>query len=294
MSWTGSAAGAAELENHYIDELVSGQSEPPRLPAPGQHDRHVDDAPGGDPGRVRRSPSRHVLGFSSSTSAAPAPPKGGTLRIGDADARRGHQPADDLRRRRPADAQPDRRVPVFDNNLQADAAADARARAGSRTADGSVWTFKLRPGVKFHNGQPMTADDVVYTFQQLSDPEERVQRAVDVRRRADARRREEGRLDDRRVPPRGAQRQLPLPRLLGQLQRDHRPQGHRLRQVAEDVHRAPARSSSGSYTPERRRQRSSPIPTTGAASRCLDGTHVQVLHRASSRRSSRSRATTST
>ena len=36
--------------------------------------------------------------------------------------------------------------------------------------DGSVWTFKLRQGVKFHNGQPMTADDVVYTIQQQCDP----------------------------------------------------------------------------------------------------------------------------
>jgi peptide/nickel transport system substrate-binding protein len=36
--------------------------------------------------------------------------------------------------------------------------------------DGSVWTFKLRQGVKFHNGQPMTADDVVYTLQQQCDP----------------------------------------------------------------------------------------------------------------------------
>jgi peptide/nickel transport system substrate-binding protein len=33
-----------------------------------------------------------------------------------------------------------------------------------------VWTFKLRPNVKFHNGAPLTADDVVYTFKQLSDP----------------------------------------------------------------------------------------------------------------------------
>jgi len=35
---------------------------------------------------------------------------------------------------------------------------------------GTVWTFKLRSGVKFHDGSPMTADDVVYTFQQLVEP----------------------------------------------------------------------------------------------------------------------------
>ena len=44
------------------------------------------------------------------------------------------------------------------------------ALSWSPNADGSVWTFKLRPGVKFHNGAAMTADDVVYTLQQLSDP----------------------------------------------------------------------------------------------------------------------------
>src|SRR5215468_2166390 len=33
-----------------------------------------------------------------------------------------------------------------------------------------VWTFHVRPGVKFHDGSPLTADDVVYTFQRLLDP----------------------------------------------------------------------------------------------------------------------------
>jgi peptide/nickel transport system substrate-binding protein len=36
------------------------------------------------------------------------------------------------------------------------------------TAD--VWTFKIRQGVKFHNGQPLTADDVVYTYKMQTDP----------------------------------------------------------------------------------------------------------------------------
>ena len=36
--------------------------------------------------------------------------------------------------------------------------------------DGKVWTFTLRSGVTFSNGQPFTADDVVYTFNRLQDP----------------------------------------------------------------------------------------------------------------------------
>jgi peptide/nickel transport system substrate-binding protein len=44
------------------------------------------------------------------------------------------------------------------------------AESWSPNADGTVWTFKLRQGVKFHNGNTMTADDVVATFDRLSDP----------------------------------------------------------------------------------------------------------------------------
>jgi peptide/nickel transport system substrate-binding protein len=44
------------------------------------------------------------------------------------------------------------------------------ARSWKPNADGSVWTFKLRPGVKFHDGSPMEAEDVVATFQRLADP----------------------------------------------------------------------------------------------------------------------------
>jgi peptide/nickel transport system substrate-binding protein len=33
-----------------------------------------------------------------------------------------------------------------------------------------VWTFKIRQGVKFNNGAPLTADDVVYTYQLHTNP----------------------------------------------------------------------------------------------------------------------------
>ncbi|MES2529772.1 MAG: ABC transporter substrate-binding protein [Pseudomonadota bacterium] len=50
------------------------------------------------------------------------------------------------------------------------------ARSHTMSADGKVWEFKLRDGVKFHDGSPLTAEDVVYSFQ----------RAIAIRRGAGA------------------------------------------------------------------------------------------------------------
>lgn len=36
--------------------------------------------------------------------------------------------------------------------------------------DLKTWTFHLRPGVKFHNGKPFEAADVVFTYKRLLDP----------------------------------------------------------------------------------------------------------------------------
>lgn len=44
------------------------------------------------------------------------------------------------------------------------------ALSWSANDDGTVWTFKLRPNVKFHNGHVMNADDVVATMDRLADP----------------------------------------------------------------------------------------------------------------------------
>src|SRR6266478_5592356 len=34
----------------------------------------------------------------------------------------------------------------------------------------TTWRFKLRPGVKFHNGDPLTSADVKYTIERTYDP----------------------------------------------------------------------------------------------------------------------------
>ena len=44
------------------------------------------------------------------------------------------------------------------------------AESWSANDDATVWTFKIRQGVKFQNGKAMNAADVVATFERLADP----------------------------------------------------------------------------------------------------------------------------
>jgi peptide/nickel transport system substrate-binding protein len=54
----------------------------------------------------------------------------------------------------------------FDGKLQAALATSWRTLPN----DPTVWEFKLRPNVKFHNGAIMTADDVVFSMQRALKP----------------------------------------------------------------------------------------------------------------------------
>ncbi len=56
---------------------------------------------------------------------------------------------------------------------QGDLAAD-----WSVSADGKEWTFNLREGVTFHNGDAFTADDVVFTYNRSKDPENSIHSRV--------------------------------------------------------------------------------------------------------------------
>ena len=46
--------------------------------------------------------------------------------------------------------------------------------------DELTWTFKLRPGVKFHNGRVVIADDVKFSLERILDPKLHASAAADL------------------------------------------------------------------------------------------------------------------
>lgn len=64
---------------------------------------------------------------------------------------------------------------VFDGLLDYDSGTTIMPRLAESlptvSADGTVYTFKLRKGVQFSNGREFTADDVVYTITRVLNPE---------------------------------------------------------------------------------------------------------------------------
>ncbi|HEY3775028.1 MAG TPA: ABC transporter substrate-binding protein [Solirubrobacteraceae bacterium] len=157
--------GRSEIDNHYLDELAAGRLSRREF--------------------VRRGAA---IGFSStfvaaalaacgnansSTSSAPSssatPAKGGTLKLAS------QTPTGAINPITISDLGGSTMLTQTGEFLTFDNAATGRlepmlATSWSHNGNGSVWTFKLRTGVKFHNGKEMNADDVVYTFKQQTDP----------------------------------------------------------------------------------------------------------------------------
>lgn len=63
---------------------------------------------------------------------------------------------------------------IYDGLLEVNGALElepALATEWTVSEDGMTYVFKLRDNVQFHNGRHMTADDVVYSFDRIRDPE---------------------------------------------------------------------------------------------------------------------------
>jgi peptide/nickel transport system substrate-binding protein len=156
----------SELENHYIDELVAGRISRRQFVRRGAvigMSTSLMGAVLSACGGANNSSS------TSSTGPTGKATKGGTLKLAS------QAPAGAINPLTVSDAgglcmlAQCGEFLTFDNNMALQL-QPMLATSWKPNSDGSIWTFSLRPGVKFNNGAPLTADDVVYTFQQLADP----------------------------------------------------------------------------------------------------------------------------
>ncbi len=61
--------------------------------------------------------------------------------------------------------------PLVELTAQGDYTAEgAVIESYSISEDGKVYTFKIREGITFHNGEPLTAEDVKFTYEAFMDP----------------------------------------------------------------------------------------------------------------------------
>ena len=159
----------SELENHYIDELAAGRLDRRSFLRRGAVLGMSASVMGAILAACGGANSSGGGSGNAATSTSGTVTKGGTLKLAS------QQPATAINPLIVDDAgglcmlAQTGEFLALDNNLKLQL-EPMLATKWTHNGDGTVWTFALRQGVKFHNGQPMTADDVVYTFQQLSDP----------------------------------------------------------------------------------------------------------------------------
>jgi oligopeptide transport system substrate-binding protein len=64
-------------------------------------------------------------------------------------------------------------VPLVDYDYVNGEVIPAGATSWSVSTDGKIWTFEIRMGWNWSNGEPVTAEDYVYAFQSIADPKTR-------------------------------------------------------------------------------------------------------------------------
>ena len=114
-----------------------------------------------------------VLLTADGAAGAESPKTGGTLIV----ATTNDTPDLDIQKY-PASSQHNALLPLFDGLVEKDWTADADfppiipglAESWSASADGKTYTFKLRHGVKFHDGTPFNAAAADFNFKRMTDP----------------------------------------------------------------------------------------------------------------------------
>ncbi|HEY2317919.1 MAG TPA: ABC transporter substrate-binding protein [Solirubrobacteraceae bacterium] len=162
----------SELENHYIDELVAGRIDRRQFMRRGAVIGMSTGLMGAilaACGGANKVGTSSAAAGGSSTTSSGAATKGGTLKLAMQTPATAINPliVDDAGGLNML-AQTGEFL-VFDNNQKL-SLEPMLATKWAPSKGGSVWTFTLRPNVKFHDGSPMTADDVVYSIQELANP----------------------------------------------------------------------------------------------------------------------------
>jgi peptide/nickel transport system substrate-binding protein len=160
---------ATELGNHYIDEMMSGRLDRRQFLRRGSAIglsasalAVVVAACGG------ANSTSSAAGHGAATTSGSVK-RGGTLRVGSG------VPTGAINPMLVSDSGGLAQLAMTGEFLLIDDGLTGRlepvlATSFTHNANADVWTFKLRSGVRFHDGSPMTADDVVYTFKALSNP----------------------------------------------------------------------------------------------------------------------------
>jgi peptide/nickel transport system substrate-binding protein len=157
--------GRSEIVNHHLDELAAGRlsrREFMRRGAAIGMSGTVLAAALAACGGANSSASSRASGSSSAT-------KGGTLKLASQTPTAAINPITIADLGGSTMLTQTGEFLTFDNSMTRQL-QPMLATSWSHNGDGSVWTFQLRHDVKFHNGKLMTADDVVYTFKQQTDP----------------------------------------------------------------------------------------------------------------------------
>lgn len=113
------------------------------------------------------SGSSAASGPAGSPAAGGTPKRGGTLRVGAT----GGGEADTLDAQSPLNnVDIPRNGALFEGLVHLNAAGEVEmvlAESIESNRDGTLWTIKIRPGVKFHDGQTLDAHDVLYSLRRI-------------------------------------------------------------------------------------------------------------------------------